>query len=135
MQLGCATADHLVGVSCHYESDHLDSSAYTPIIEIGRVCPFTFLHFQRSVYLNLNSIYRSDQTEDVAGDYIGRTYLPSISAIMTTSHPRVLLLSASRILFVPLFLGCRLSTSSTGAIFNSDIIYFALLILFGLTNG
>lgn len=71
----------------------------------------------------------------VAGDYIGRTYLPSIKAIMTTSHLRILLLSTMRILFVPLFLGCRLSTSSTGAVFNSDLIYFAFLILFGLTNG
>lgn len=55
--------------------------------------------------------------------------------MLVTSHPRILLLSASRLLFVPLFLGCNLSTSSSGAIFHSDLIYFLFLIAFGITNG
>jgi len=73
-----------------------------------------------------------------AGDYIGRTYLPSVSSLMVTSHPKILGLSISRLLFIPLFLGCNLSTpqSAPGAPWlNSDLVYLVLLILFGITNG
>jgi equilibrative nucleoside transporter 1/2/3 len=71
----------------------------------------------------------------IAGDYIGRTYIPSISSLLFTSHPQILLMSVSRILFIPLFLACNLSTSIGTPYINSDLIYLVLLILFGITNG
>ncbi|WVF72400.1 hypothetical protein IAT40_007215 [Kwoniella sp. CBS 6097] len=71
------------------------------------------------------------------GDYTGRTYLPSIPSLLITSPPRVLALSALRTLFIPLLFLCNVSTStgSQPPIINSDILYFGVIVLFGLTNG
>ncbi|WWC69661.1 uncharacterized protein I206_103604 [Kwoniella pini CBS 10737] len=69
------------------------------------------------------------------GDYCGRTYLPSIQALFTTSPPRILLLSLSRIIFIPLLFFCNTTLRSTVPIFNSDLVYFLIILLLGLTNG
>jgi equilibrative nucleoside transporter 1/2/3 len=71
------------------------------------------------------------------GDYLGRTYLPQISFLLVTSAPRILVLSLSRSLFVPLFLLCNISPSSTSPkpYINSDTLYFLILLSFGTTNG
>ncbi|OCF38777.1 hypothetical protein I317_07433 [Kwoniella heveanensis CBS 569] len=73
------------------------------------------------------------------GDYTGRTYLPSIPSLLVTSPPRVLTLSALRTLFIPLLFLCNVSSitspSSPSPLINSDILYFVVIILFGLTNG
>jgi equilibrative nucleoside transporter 1/2/3 len=71
----------------------------------------------------------------IVGDYIGRAYIPSIPAFLFTSHPKILLLSCSRVLFIPLFLACNLSTTPGAAYLNSDLIYLMILIFFGITNG
>jgi len=71
----------------------------------------------------------------LVGDYIGRTYIPSIPALQFNSHPKILALSIARVIFVPLFLACNLSTTPGTPYLNSDIMYLIILILFGITNG
>ncbi|WVQ70358.1 uncharacterized protein L199_008585 [Kwoniella botswanensis] len=69
------------------------------------------------------------------GDYCGRTYLPSISLLFTTSPPRILFLSLLRTLFIPLIFLCNTTSRTSTPVFNSDLIYFLIIILLGLTNG
>ncbi|WVR04997.1 hypothetical protein IAU60_002009 [Kwoniella sp. DSM 27419] len=77
------------------------------------------------------------------GDYLGRTYLPAIPRLLITSPPRVLLLSILRTLFIPLLFLCNVTSSSSSQpstdahtpLFNSDLAYLSIIILFGLTNG
>jgi equilibrative nucleoside transporter 1/2/3 len=70
------------------------------------------------------------------GDYLGRTYLPQIPYLLISSPPRILVLSLSRTLFIPLFLQCNVTTSTTHTpLINSDVLYFLILLFFGMTNG
>ncbi|WRT66915.1 uncharacterized protein IL334_003880 [Kwoniella shivajii] len=69
------------------------------------------------------------------GDYIGRTYLPSIHFMFTTSPPRILLLSLSRTLFIPLLFLCNTTPRSSPPIFNSDLIYLLVILTLGMSNG
>ncbi|WWC61367.1 uncharacterized protein I303_103948 [Kwoniella dejecticola CBS 10117] len=69
------------------------------------------------------------------GDYCGRTYLPSIQAIFTTSPPRILLLSLSRTLFIPLLFLCNTTPRTTTPVFDSDLIYLLIILSLGMTNG
>jgi equilibrative nucleoside transporter 1/2/3 len=69
------------------------------------------------------------------GDYLGRTYLPSIPSLLITSPPRVLLMSLSRIIFVPLFLACNVSTRPGMGWISSDLVYLVILLAFGASNG
>ncbi|TFK56135.1 hypothetical protein OE88DRAFT_1652758 [Heliocybe sulcata] len=75
------------------------------------------------------------------GDFIGR-YLCSIPSLLLWSARRLAAMSFARTIFIPLFLMCNLQqsdpasvTSSSTPIINSDIAFFVLLLLFGLTNG
>ena len=69
-----------------------------------------------------------------AGDLAGRL-LTLISTISLTSYPlAVLLLSFSRLVFIPLYLLCNIR--GHGAVINSDVFYlFIVQFLFGLSNG
>ena len=78
---------------------------------------------------------RREGADLIVGDYIGRTYIPSIPSLLFKSHPKILFLSISRVIFVPLFLACNLSTTPGSPYLNSDIIYLVILTLFGITNG
>ena len=74
------------------------------------------------------------------GDYLGRTYGPAIPVLFITSQPRILLLSLARTLFIPVFLACNITTATTTAadrapLIHSDVAYFTILMLFGMTNG
>lgn len=74
------------------------------------------------------------------GDYIGRTYAPAIPALFITAQRRILLLSLARTLFIPVFLACNVVTAATSGadrspLIESDVAYFAILLLFGITNG
>ena len=72
------------------------------------------------------------------GDWFGR-YLCSIPQLLLWCARRLLVLSLSRTLFIPLFLACNLhrdaSSPSTPPIINSDVLYMLLLFAFGLSNG
>ena len=81
------------------------------------------------------SIEDSGLTTSV-GDYVGRTYLPSL--LLVTSPRRILSLSLARTGFIPLFLGCNVmlpNTAGKGVWINSDLGYFLILLSFGLSNG
>ena len=67
------------------------------------------------------------------GDYAGRTYLPSMAPV--TSHPRIILMSIFRTVFIPIFLACNVTPRTSSPLINSDTAYFLILLLFGLTNG
>ncbi|KAK8869994.1 hypothetical protein IAR55_000564 [Kwoniella newhampshirensis] len=71
------------------------------------------------------------------GDYLGRTYLPSISFLRITSPPRILLASLARTLFIPLLFACNVSPRPVTSVplINSDLLYFGIILLFGLSNG
>ncbi|OWT42198.1 solute carrier family 29 (equilibrative nucleoside transporter), member 1/2/3 [Cryptococcus neoformans] len=71
------------------------------------------------------------------GDYIGRTYLPSYSALLFTSPRRILLLSLGRSLFIPIFFACNVTPREVGnaPFIDSDILYFLIILLFSMTNG
>ncbi|ORY25751.1 nucleoside transporter-domain-containing protein [Naematelia encephala] len=68
------------------------------------------------------------------GDYVGRTYLPAIPALIFTSQPIVLVLSLSRTLFIPLLLICN-TPNTNSPIINSDTLFFLIILFFGITNG
>ncbi|KZT26997.1 hypothetical protein NEOLEDRAFT_1061600 [Neolentinus lepideus HHB14362 ss-1] len=75
------------------------------------------------------------------GDFIGR-YLCSIPSLLIWSARRLAAMSFARTIFIPLFLMCNLQqgdsssvTSSSTPVINSDIAFFVLLLLFGLSNG
>jgi equilibrative nucleoside transporter 1/2/3 len=60
--------------------------------------------------------------------------------LFITSQPRILVLSIARTLFIPVFLACNITTASTtitdrSPLINSDVAYFTILMLFGMTNG
>ncbi|WVQ78261.1 hypothetical protein IAT38_000345 [Cryptococcus sp. DSM 104549] len=71
------------------------------------------------------------------GDYVGRTYLPAIPSLLFTSPKRILTLSISRALFIPLFFACNVTPRAVGnlPLINSDVLYFIVMLLFGTTNG
>ncbi|WWD15728.1 hypothetical protein CI109_100150 [Kwoniella shandongensis] len=71
------------------------------------------------------------------GDYLGRTYLPSISFLLLTSHSHILLASFARTLFVPLLFACNVTPRSIDSVpvINSDLAYFGIILFFGITNG
>ncbi|WWC85263.1 uncharacterized protein L201_000125 [Kwoniella dendrophila CBS 6074] len=69
------------------------------------------------------------------GDYCGRTYLPSIKSLFTTSPARLLSLSLLRTIFIPLLFLCNTTPRSSTPIINSDLMYFLVIISLGLTNG
>lgn len=70
------------------------------------------------------------------GDYVGRTYAPSIPGALQLKVSSVLLLSFARVVFFPLFLLCNTPTraESHSAVLG-DWAYLLVLLLFGLTNG
>lgn len=74
------------------------------------------------------------------GDFIGR-YLPSIRRLQIWSSRRHLYMALSRTLFVPLFLLCNVERPSLTTpvtkipVINSDILFFLILFIFGLSNG
>jgi len=69
-----------------------------------------------------------------AGDLTGRL-LTALPALRITSKPRsVLILSATRILWVPLYYFCNID--GNGAVINSDFFYLVIVqLIFGLSNG
>ncbi|WVW83384.1 hypothetical protein I302_105403 [Kwoniella bestiolae CBS 10118] len=69
------------------------------------------------------------------GDYCGRTYLPSVKALFTTSPPRILILSLLRTLFIPIIFLCNTTPRISTPIINSDLLYFLVILTLGLTNG
>ncbi|KDQ64899.1 hypothetical protein JAAARDRAFT_52826 [Jaapia argillacea MUCL 33604] len=72
------------------------------------------------------------------GDFAGR-YLCSFPSLLIWSSKRILTLSLARTAFIPLFLMCNFqrpgSTPAATPIINSDILFFIILLLFGLSNG
>jgi len=73
-----------------------------------------------------------------AGDLIGR-YLCSFPSLLIWSAHRLLALSLSRTLFIPLFLMCNVQRPAslihgTPAI-SSDLLYMLILLAFGISNG
>jgi equilibrative nucleoside transporter 1/2/3 len=73
-------------------------------------------------------------------DYLGRTYLPTIPWLFLQDAKHVMFASLARTLFIPIFMLCNTvfaGTSTTPHIplVNSDVLYFAILLLFGATNG
>ena len=72
------------------------------------------------------------------GDYLGRTYASAFPALFITNQRHILFLSLARTLFIPVFLACNVVTTTTAAhtpMISSDVAYFAILMLFGITNG
>lgn len=73
------------------------------------------------------------------GDLIGR-YLPMVPRLQFWSSRSHVIMALARTLFVPLFLLCNIQRPSSltltgGPVINSDIIFFLILLLFGITNG
>ncbi|KXN87949.1 Equilibrative nucleoside transporter 1 [Leucoagaricus sp. SymC.cos] len=72
------------------------------------------------------------------GDLLGR-YVCSFPIFHVWSRKRLLGLSLSRTLFIPLFLMCNVqrpsSFTTTTPIINSDFVFMFILLLFGLSNG
>ncbi|KAI0269290.1 nucleoside transporter-domain-containing protein [Gloeopeniophorella convolvens] len=72
------------------------------------------------------------------GDWFGR-YLCSIPRLLVWSSHRLLGLSLSRTLFIPLFLACNLQRDSFAPskppVVSSDVMFMVLLFAFGVTNG
>jgi equilibrative nucleoside transporter 1/2/3 len=68
------------------------------------------------------------------GDLLGRM-IPGVPGLSITSHPRLLLvLSISRIVFIPLYLLCNIN--GKGAAISSDLFYLLVVqLLFGVTGG
>lgn len=101
-------------------------SVFPPITaSITSVNNYTWLHpmlFSAIHFLLLN-----------IGDLLGRS-IPSNPSWLISNGPRLLTLSISRVVFIPLFLLCKISPTST-PLFNSDFIFFSLVLLLGTTNG
>jgi equilibrative nucleoside transporter 1/2/3 len=72
-------------------------------------------------------------------DYLGRTYLPTIPMLFLQDAKHVMFASLARTLFIPVFMLCNTSFSNSTSVYtpfiNSDLVYFAILFLFGATNG
>ena len=72
------------------------------------------------------------------GDYIGKS-MTAINFFYATNHTFVLASSFLRVLFIPLFMLCNFRDhpdfNAALRTFSSDFIFFALSLLFGLTNG
>ncbi|KAM6495656.1 Nucleoside transporter domain containing protein [Amanita muscaria] len=72
------------------------------------------------------------------GDLIGR-YLCSFPSLLIWSAHRLLALSLSRTLFIPLFLMCNVqrpaSLIHSTPVISSDLLYMLILLVFGVTNG
>ncbi|KAM0682912.1 hypothetical protein MDAP_002151 [Mitosporidium daphniae] len=72
------------------------------------------------------------------GDYIGKS-MPAFGLFYTKSHVFILSSSLLRVVFIPLFMLCNFRDhpdfNAALRIFSSDVIYFSLALLFGLTNG
>ena len=71
------------------------------------------------------------------GDLLGR-YVCALPSLLVWCSNRLLTMSLARTLFIPLFLMCnvqRPSSSTTSAIFSSDLLYMLILFAFGLSNG
>lgn len=72
------------------------------------------------------------------GDFSGR-FICSFPALLIWSAKRLLILSLSRTLFVPLFLMCNvqrpLTSIPTSPIISSDFLFLLIMFAFGLSNG
>lgn len=73
------------------------------------------------------------------GDFFGR-YICSFPRLIIWSAKRLLTLSLTRTLFIPVFLMCNIQRSSaspaaSSAVVSSDILYMVILLAFGLSNG
>ncbi|KAL7314394.1 hypothetical protein PS15m_005969 [Mucor circinelloides] len=69
------------------------------------------------------------------GDWIGRT-LPIFTWCQVYSSKALICVSLARTLFIPLFFNCNLHDSSSSTpLLNSDMLYFALILLFAISNG
>lgn len=69
------------------------------------------------------------------GDWVGR-WLCKFSLLQVWSGDKLLLFACLRLFFVPLFLACNIQPSiSNQPLINSDLAYFVILLLFGVTNG
>lgn len=81
------------------------------------------------------------------GDLAGR-YLCAIPQLLVWSSRKLLLFSSIRTLFIPLFLMCNVQRPSIpsipgapipmatdGPFISSDVLFFLILLLFGLSNG
>ena len=76
------------------------------------------------------------------GDFIGR-YLPTLRHFQFWSSRRLMYSSISRTLFVPLFLLCNVQRPSSlvsatvvgEPVITSDVAFFLILLVFGVTNG
>jgi equilibrative nucleoside transporter 1/2/3 len=67
------------------------------------------------------------------GDLVGRL-LSAIPSLSITNRPHLLLtLAVGRVLLIPLYLLCNIK--GRGATINSDVFYFLLQIVYGVTNG
>jgi equilibrative nucleoside transporter 1/2/3 len=72
------------------------------------------------------------------GDLLGQN-ICSISSLRIWSPYPLLTLSFSRTLFIPLFLACNLTLSSSRSLatplINSDVLFFLILFAFGISSG
>lgn len=74
------------------------------------------------------------------GDFLGR-YICSFPRLIVWSSKRLLTLSLSRTLFIPLFFLCNIQRPTTtnptqsGAFISSDFLFMFILLVFGMSNG
>ena len=72
------------------------------------------------------------------GDFAGR-YLPILPRFQIWSSRSLLYMSVARTLFIPAFLACNVNpsadSSATPVVINSDLMFFLILLVFGMTNG
>lgn len=76
----------------------------------------------------------------LVSDYVGRTYLAARPSLFITNHTKLLFAAIARIIFIPLFLLCNTVVDSNThtrpvPFFNSDLVYWMILTVFGLSNG
>ncbi|GAA5821874.1 hypothetical protein JCM11251_004754 [Rhodosporidiobolus azoricus] len=70
-----------------------------------------------------------------AGDWLGRI-LPQWEKLAFTNYKALLSSSLARIVFVPLFLICNQTSGGEGhPIIRSDLAFFAILLMFAISNG
>ncbi|KZS94130.1 hypothetical protein SISNIDRAFT_410635 [Sistotremastrum niveocremeum HHB9708] len=67
------------------------------------------------------------------GDFVGR-YGPSVPALNFTTPRTLATFSLARTLFIPLFLMCNIAPPRI-PFFNSDFMFYFILLMFGVTNG
>ncbi|GAA5895049.1 hypothetical protein JCM6882_008272 [Rhodosporidiobolus microsporus] len=69
------------------------------------------------------------------GDWLGRV-LPQWEKLAFTNYKALLGGSLARLVFIPLFLICNQTAGGEGApIIRSDLLFFAIMLLFALSNG